>query len=188
MGLYDTVHLEKPLSVPGWDETVDSIQTKGFGNSMQDYVVGSVLHESPVLIGIVEETIWCAPKNEGEDGKTHPVYFAIWHRILAGVYLDPSEAEARLTTVDRLDLIAWLDQAQRTSWRWRRRYYKLFADVRELQERQQERETEGEEKKLRRFLRRLPDEVMRAPDPLAAILESHREKEEKPGDEGGLFW
>jgi hypothetical protein len=106
MGLFDTIHFSPPLQVPGWEAPVSETQTKLFGSRMAKYTVGSLLPETPVLIGVVEESLWCAPKEEGDSGQFHPVYFVIWHRILAGVYLDLAEAEARLRTVDRLDLIA----------------------------------------------------------------------------------
>ena len=189
MGLFDTVHFPEPLEVPGCDELVTEVQTKQFGNLMQNYRVGSFLQESPVLIGVVEDSIWCKPKVEGEKGTTHPVYFAIWHRILAGVYLDSSRAEDRVRTVDRLDLITWLDEAQRKTLSWQRRYHGLFRDVAEWQERQHESQEEGNEKdSLRRIWRRLPDEVLQSSDPLAAILALHREKEKEPDDKIGLFW
>lgn len=188
MGLFDTVHLPEPLRLPGCDEPVTEVQTKVFGNLMEDYVVGSVIQHSPVLIGVVEETIWCRPKLQGTQGTTHPVYFTIWHGILAGVYLDRAEAEARLRTVDRADLIAWLDEAQKKSRAWRGRYRSLFADVREWQERQQDTEEKAEnEKSFRRLLRRLPDEIIQTPDPLAAILDLHRKKEDEPEDDAGSF-
>lgn len=170
--------------------TVTELQTKEFGSAMRDYTVGSVLCESPVLIGVVEESIWIASREKGEAGTLHPVYLAIWHRILAGVYFDPDEAEARLKAIDRLDLIAWLDQAQRDARRWQRRYHALFADVKEWTERRVETETEArieaepeQTKRYRSLFHHLPDDILKAPDPLAAILEMHREKEsEKDGD------
>ncbi len=96
MGLFDTVHLSEPLELPGCEEPVIEIQTKHFGSVMAHYTVGSILSQSPVLIGVLEETVWWKGETEGEEGTLVPVYFAIWHRILAGVYLDTKEAEERL--------------------------------------------------------------------------------------------
>jgi len=78
MGLFDTIHLSEPLRLAECDGPVTEIQTKEFGSAMRDYFVGSVLDESPVLIGVVEESIWCEPREEGGEGKLHPVYLAIW--------------------------------------------------------------------------------------------------------------
>jgi len=52
--------------------------------------------------------------------------------------------------MDRLDSISWLDEAQRSSRHWKERFYRL------------------------RAMFRLPDEILNSPDPVAAILESHR--------------
>jgi len=187
MGLFDTVHLSEPIRLAECDKLVTEIQTKEFGNAMRDYFIGSVLDQSPVLIGVVEESVWCEPREEGGEGKLHPVYFAIWHRILAGVYLDSSEAEERLHTVDRLDLIAWMDQAQRESRQWQRRYHRLFSDVKEWQERRDEPKEPADSKKRRFLFHRLPDEIMQAPDPLAAILASHKKQETEDVGDGWLW-
>ncbi|MCC5840727.1 MAG: hypothetical protein JJT96_11430 [Opitutales bacterium] len=188
MGLFDTIHFKEPLQVPGWKQPVTGMQTKHFGSFMQDYTVGSLLPESPVLIGVVEDALWCAPEEKGGEGRTHPVYFAIWHRILAGVYLDAGQAEERLRTVDRLDLITWLDQAQRQTRVWKNRYHRLYADVREWHERQTEAEPPDERAAaFRRLRHRLPEEILHAPDPLKAILEKHAKQEETAGD-GEIEW
>lgn len=187
MGLFDTIHLSEPLRLAECDKPVTEIQTKAFGSAMRDFFVGSVLDESPVLIGVVEESIWCEPREEGGEGKLHPVYLAIWHRILAGVYLDPSEAEERVKSVDRLDLIGWLDEAQRESRRWRRRYHRLFSDVKEWNERRKETKAPADSKERRFLFHRLPDEIMQAPDPLAEILDAHRERESEDAEDGWLW-
>lgn len=191
MGMFDTVHFAQPIDVPGWKEPVKEMQTKLFGSLMQEYTIGSLLPETPVLSGIVEESLWCPSEEKGEAGQTHPVYFTIWHRILAGAYLTVEEAEERLRAVDRLDLITWLDQAQRGQRRWMGRYHSLFADVKAWQAHQAEPESDdaSENKLSRLWMRRLPEEILKAPDPLAAILEMHSKKEDDPEDDGiSLFW
>ena len=97
---------------------------------------------------------------------------------------DLSRAETRLATVDRLDLIGWLDEAQRNENRWRQRFYELLGDVRQWSEhlvRQQnpepapDGETAGQAQRRDVFARlwRLSEEILSAPDPLAAIIEKH---------------
>ena len=186
MGLFDTIHLSEPLHLAGCDQPVTEIQTKEFGNTMRDYFIGSVLDQSAVLTGVVEGSVWCETGGTGGEGQLHPVYFAVRHRILAGVYLDPSAAEERLKTVDRLDLIGWLDEAQRESRRWKQRYHRLFSDVEEWHERSQEPEESTDSKKARLLFHRLPDEILQAPDPLAAILASHRKQESEDVGAGWL--
>mgnify|MGYP006278433663 FL=1 len=176
MGLFDTVHLLEPLELPGLDEPVTEIQTKHFGSVMEDYTVGSILPESPVLIGILEETVWCKGETEGEEGRLVPVYFAIWHRILAGVYLDSKAAEERLRTVDRLDLIHWLDTAQGEAKKWRRRHGRFYWDIQKWHEHLNRPESERADYVGMPW--HLPEEILNAPDPLGAILERHRVEKE----------
>jgi hypothetical protein len=190
MGLFDTIRFSPPLQVPGWKEPVSETQTKLFGSAMREYKVGTLLPESPALIGVVEETLWCAPEKEGDSGQTRVVYFAIWHRILAGVYLDAEEAEERLRTVDRLDLITWLDEAQRTARHWQTRHRRLLADLTawHKHEKRVERSTDEKESPWERLYFHLPEEILKSPDPLAAILESHQKQNLDSGiDEGDWF-
>ena len=65
----------------------------------------------------------------GRQSAGSPVYLIVWHSLLAGVEQDFANAEARLAAVDRLDLIAWLDEAQRDAACWSRNYHNLFSDV-----------------------------------------------------------
>src|SRR5690606_3249461 len=105
--------------------------------------------------------------------------------VLAGVEQDLARAEACLASVDRLDLIAWLDQAQQEEKKWKRRFYGLRSDVTRWHEHldrqinpEPPREGETAEQAARREewrgLWRLPDEILNAADPLAAILEKNK--------------
>ena len=100
MGMFDTIHLPEPLQPPGCVKGVTEFQTKAFGCLLEDYAIGSVLSDSPVLIGVVPETVWCEPEKEEEKGGFIPVYITVWHNVLVGVYASPEEAEARLREVD----------------------------------------------------------------------------------------
>ena len=181
MGMFDTIHVKKPLICPACGAEESSLQTKHFDNSMAHFKIGSVLSGSPVLIGIIKETLWCdACHKAGRQPAESPVYLIVWHSLLAGVEQDFANAEARLAAVDRLDLIAWLDEAQREAACWRRNYHKLFSDVSRWHEhltRPPEPEPNGAEAERKRAFRRffsLPDEILTAPDPLAAILAANK--------------
>lgn len=189
MGMFDTIHLKEPLICPDCGTKVSSIQTKHFDSCMADFKIGSVLSGSPVLIGIVKETLWCNAcyKAGGQQGEP-AVYLVIWHSLLAGVEQDLAKAEARLAAVDRLDLIAWLDEAQREAGRWARSYHKLFSDVSRWHEhltRPPEPEPTDPDAERQRAFRRffsLPDEILTAPDPLAAILAANKQQCEEVED------
>lgn len=104
------------------------------------------------------------------------MYLVIWHTVLAGVEQELTQAEARLSAVDRHDLIAWLDEAQLEADRWHRRFCELHSDVTRWHEHlahPPEPAPADEERKRQFAFRRLlslPDEILNSPDPLAAIL------------------
>jgi len=93
--------------------------------------------------------------------------------------------------IGRLDLIGWLDEAQRSSQQWSQRFYRLLSDFgkwhQHVQDTRKTEESSSEDlcvSGLRNFFR-LPDEILNAPDPIAAILESHRsmiKNEERDGN------
>lgn len=128
MGMFDTIHVKKPLICPACGAEQFSLQTKQFDSCMADLKIGTFMSGSPTLIGIIKETLWCdACHKAGTQSAHFPAYLIIWHSLLAGVDQDLAKAEARLAGVDRLDIIAWLDEAQREAARWSRNYHKLFS-------------------------------------------------------------
>ena len=188
--MFDTIHIKTPLLCPNCGAEERSLQTKELGKSMAHYKIGSVLTWSPVLTGILKETFWCSACHKAGQSTESPVYVVIWHSILAGVEQDLAKAEARLAAVDRLDLIAWLDEAQRDAARWRRHYHGLYHDVQRWHEHlartnAPEPEATDANAEHRRALRRffdLPEEILTAPDPLAAILAANKHADEEADD------
>ena len=196
MGMFDTIHVKTPLICPVCGAEVRSLQTKEFDCTMAHLKIGSMLSGSSVMTGIIKEFLWCEAcyKTRRESGDKSdpppepPVYLVIWHSLLAGVEQDLAKAEARLAAVDRLDLIGWLDEAQRESARWRRHYHGLYNDVSRWHEhlaRAAEPEPSGEAAERSRAFCRLfdlPEEILKAPDPLAAILETNKHAGEEAED------
>jgi len=190
MGMFDTIHLEKPIGCPICGAELRDVQTKEFDSLMNTYRIGSVIHGSAVLTGIVKDELWCQACWEAKRESRPPVYFVIWHSILAGVEQSESAAESRLSSIDRLDLIGWLDEAQRSSRQWRERFDRLLDDFEKWHQHVgRERMPESSPAKTGREellcnIFRLPDEILNSPDPVAAILESHRRdaKDEKTGN------
>ena len=186
MGMFDTIHVKTPLLCPTCGAEMFSLQTKELSDSMAHFKIGSVLKDGPVLTGIVKEFLWCDACHSAKREQTDPpVYLVIWHSILAAVEQDPAKAEARLAAVDRLDLIAWLDEAQRETTRWRRHYYDLLSDVERWHEhltRQDEPEEKDERRRAFHRFFDLPEEILTAPDPLAAILARNKHADEEADD------
>ena len=181
MGMFDTIHVKPPLICPTCGAEVHHFQTKEFDCLLTHLRIGSVLSGSSVMTGIVKDSLWCeacyqARRESAEKtdlSPEPPIYLVIWHSILAGVEQDLAKAEACLAAVDRLDLIAWLDEAQREAARWRRHHHSLHHDVQRWQEHlaraaAPEPEVTGETAERRRAFQRLfdlPPEILTAPTP-----------------------
>jgi hypothetical protein len=134
MGMFDTIHVTPPLLCPTCGARHESLQTKEFSCVMANYKVGSLIASSPVLMGIIKEWLWCSACYKAGQAGEAPVFLVIWHSILAGVEQYLAKAEARLAAVHRLDLIAWLEEAQREAVRWQRRFRRFHNDVRRWHE------------------------------------------------------
>ena len=185
--MFDTIHLKTPLLCPACGADVRSLQTKEFDCIMAHYKIGSLVTASPVLTGIVKETLWCDACHKAGQPTVSPVYLVIWHSVLAGVEQDFAKAEARLAAIDRLDLIGWLDEAQRETARWRRHYHDLHHDVSRWHEHLARaatpaRDADAERPRAFRRLFDLPEEILNAPDPLAAILAANKHADEETED------
>ncbi|MBX7210361.1 MAG: hypothetical protein K1X78_18765 [Verrucomicrobiaceae bacterium] len=182
--MFDTIHASKPLICPGCGAEIRSLQTKEFDSVMAHIKLGSVVSGSSVMTGIVKDSLWCEACFKAGKPSDSPVYLVIWHSVLAGVEQDLAKAEARLSAVDRLDLIGWLDEAQRDALRWQQRYWHLYRDVSRWHQHlthPPEADEPGENAARQRAFRRifsLSDEILQSPDPLAAILAANKHDDE----------
>lgn len=191
MGLFDTIIVNPPFACSTCGTELE-IQTKHFDPALLTYRVGSVLSGSPVLSGILPETLFCPECHRAGRDYDRQIFLVVWHTILAGVERTEADAESRLVSVDRADLIGWLDEAQRSGREARARFWSLYRDVQMWHEHLQRDSTEDEatadEGSARSAsswlarIHRLSDEIMDAEDPLAEILRQH--KETSPEHEG----
>jgi hypothetical protein len=196
MGMFDTIHLKSPLVCPTCGGQEQDYQTHAFDDMMANYRIGSRVGGG-VLTGIVQEKFWCSECHKAGKSAESPVYLVVWHSILVGLEQDLARAEARMSAVDRLDLIGWLDEAQRNENRWKRRFYGFFNDLHrwcEHLEREKnpepapEGETDEQAKRRKTFasLWGLPEEILSAPDPLAAII-ARNTPDQDESDKDGIW-
>ncbi len=186
MGMFDTIHFKEPLPCPVCGTGIPSLQTKDFDSILADYHIGSLL-PSAIHKGILKDTLWCDAcfREKRAQEPQMEVFLVIWHSVLAGVETSLERAEQRLATTDRLDLLGWLNEAQREALHWQRRFRSLNRDVTRWHEHLAETaraaaelksEPEDEAVNLRKSrlsFFSLPDEILNSPDPLGAILERH---------------
>jgi hypothetical protein len=190
MGMFDTIYLDKAIACKTCGGDVLDFQTKEFDSCMNHYRVGSVLLGSRVLSGVIKDEAYCRACSDATRHAWTDVYLVVWHTILAGVETEESKAQARLASVDRLDLVQWIAEAQKNEQQWRRRFYSLHNELRRwheyVEEQKKPQEPESESNKRLRVLRSIwsqSEEIKTAADPIGKILELHAPKksEEEPG-------
>ena len=183
MGMFDTIYLDKAIACKTCSANILDFQTKEFDSCMNHYRIGSVLSGSRILSGVIKDEAYCQACSDAKRHVWTDVYLVVWHAILAGVETDESKAHARLASVDRLDLVEWIAEAQKKEDQWQRRFFSLHHELRqwhdyvENQKKPQEPETDG--KKTLRTLGSFwgpSEEIITSLDPIGKILELHAPK------------
>jgi hypothetical protein len=190
MGMFDTIYLDKAIACKTCGADIFDFQTKEFDSCMNHYRIGSVLSGSRVLSGVIKDEAYCRACSDAKRHAWTDVYLVVWHTILAGVETEESKAQARLASVDRLDLVEWITEAQKKEEQWQRRFFALHNELRRwheyVEEQKKPQEPESESNKRLRALRSIwspSEEIKTAADPIGKILELHATKksEEEPG-------
>ncbi len=194
--MFDTINFSPAIPCGFCGKEISDLQTKEFDCAMATFKIGSVLSSSPVVYGIIREELWCDSCRKEERGSRTEVFLIVWHSVLAGVERNRTAAEARLASVDRLDLLRWLDEAQKTARNWFRRHHALARDLESwrdhLAREANPLDPSDEATARRRTFERiwaLPDEILGAPDPLTALIDKHEAAAREADDAwpGGLW-
>jgi hypothetical protein len=190
MGMFDTIYLDKAIACKTCGADILDFQTKEFDNCLNHYRIGSVLSGSRVLSGVIKDEAYCQVCSDAKRDAWTDVYLVVWHTILAGVETEESKAQTRLASVDRLDLVQWIAEAQKKEEQWQRKFFFLHNELRRwheyMEDQKKPQEPESNDNKLGRTLRSIrkpSEEVTKAADPIGKILELHAPKknEEEPG-------
>ena len=190
MGMFDTIYLDKAIACKTCGADILDFQTKELDSCMNHYRVGSVLLGSRVLSGVIKDEAYCRACSDAKRHAWTDVYLVVWHTILAGVETEESKARSRLASVDRLDLVEWIAEAQKKEEQWQKRFFALHNELRRwheyVEEQKKPQEPESESNKRLRALRSIwspSEEIKTAADPIGKILELHAPKksEEEPG-------
>lgn len=177
MGLFDTVIFSSPVRCPECGHEIDNVQTKLFGSTLQEYRVGDVVEACPVLSGVMRESLYCPQCHT----QNQAIYFSVWHTLLVGTSLDKEEAEARITHIDRAELLDYLAAHQKRALQWHNRFARLYGELQTYHDFMNTNPPLGAEaasKDIRYF--RIASYVQEA-DALAALIEGN--KPTNPEDE-----
>ena len=183
MGLFDTLILGETIKCPECGSEIDSVQTKVFDNCLNTYEPGDITRGCRLRTGIITETLFCEKCHWPKEINDGLVYVALWHSIYIGIFHSEDEAEERLNTIDRLDLIEWLYKAQTERELWHRRFRSLYQEVSVLNEYDKAKDKEAFiSNPFNLFSKR---EILGTEDPLGSLVKKHRFDARDAN--GGLF-
>lgn len=125
MGLFDTIFFDTPFICSNCGASIDQVQTKAFDPGLREYHVGDLVSGSSIFSGILREELFCVQCSTSAQS----VYITIWHTLLAGAFGTSEEAERRLKTVDRADLMDYILRHQNAALRWHDRFSRLYGEL-----------------------------------------------------------
>ena len=120
--MFDTIVFPSPIACVHCGAPIPSTQTKQFGCLLDTYRVGDVIPHSPVVLGVLEEELYCEPCRSFDQ----KIYLTLWHNLLTGIYEDRALAESRLASVDRAEVLEHLIAHQGEERRLRRLLNRLL--------------------------------------------------------------
>jgi len=181
VGLFDTLTLEPPVVCPRCGKSHRETQTKLFNSTLDTWKPGWFVQGSPIVTGVLRESVSCCRIGETSEWTTIPIFVVIWHGIYSGHEMFEEGALQRLASFDRLDLLKWLEEAQDEVREWKSRYRHLKSDVHEwVEEQKRPRSERSPGEQAFGAFRALPPEVLESTNPLAKILELNSEDHPAP--------
>ena len=182
MGMFDTFLFQSIIPCAECGAEITSTQSHSFGQMLNTYKPGDFIRGANIHYGIVEEDCYCSECTKRENRKRTFAFLAVWHGVYAGAYGDKEEALTRLAAVDRLSLLAWLDEKQTERDTWIRRFRNLRGAVDEWHDYDKAEDKEQYLKRPFLFMRSDLLEQIKSEDPLGAILKDHDFKAETESD------
>lgn len=137
MGIFDAILFETPFLCKHCGSPIDQVQTKVFEPGLNEYRTGDVIGSSPIMSGIIRETLYCPSCNKN----AQTVYLAMWHSVFVGSFSSHNEAERRINEVDRVDLIEFVAEQQRRALQWHDRFSRLYGELQILHDYEQQKIT-----------------------------------------------
>jgi hypothetical protein len=103
MGMFDTIHFEKPIACAVCQAEIPSIQTKAFECALDDFRIGDCVGHAEE-IRIVRESLYC---NACRTYDQQWIYLVVYRGILTDIAFDLATAEAQLRTFSFERLLLW---------------------------------------------------------------------------------
>ena len=120
--MFDTIAFPAPIACRECGHSIASTQTKQFGCILDTYRVGDVIPHSPIVLGVLEEELYCETCGRLDQ----KAYLSLWHSLLIAVCQERAEAEHRLASVDRAEILSHLIAHQAEEKRLRRLLHGLL--------------------------------------------------------------
>lgn len=122
MGLYDTLIFNKALNYKKCNTKIDYAQTKNLSNTLSSYNEGDFINSFGVITGVIEENLFCRKCHNSEQ----KVYMAIWHYLYVGTYNNYDDANKRINSIEKTDLLDYILALQKELKRTRCKYNIFF--------------------------------------------------------------
>jgi len=103
MGMFDTIHFEKPIPCAACQAQIGSIQTKAFDCALDDFRIGDCVGHAEEL-RIVRESLFCDACHVLD---RQWIYLVVYRGILADIASDLATAEAQLRSFSFERLLLW---------------------------------------------------------------------------------
>ncbi len=186
MGMFDTIHFEKPFACAACQAEIPSTQTKAFDCALDDFRIGDCVGHAEE-IRIVRESLFCDVCHVFD---RQWIYLVVYRGILADIALDLATAETQLRTFSFERLLLWYHDlyAQREEERRKRCEVEGFLhDVARWYEEGYDQLSQEERQKKRPLFLRHSSLLESAASPVAAIrayLDERKSSEKADQSEG----
>ena len=104
MGMFDTLIFRHPFKCCNCQADIVSTQTKRFERALSEFAEGDVLFGTSIITGVIEENLFCDKCNSLDQ----KVFISIWHSLFTGAFLTCEEAEKRINSIEKTDLIDYI--------------------------------------------------------------------------------
>ena len=130
MGLFDTLVFRKEFICDKCKAKIKNTQTKQFDNTLSTYTEGDFVYGANIITGVIKENLYCDNcKNFDQN-----IYIAIWHSLYIGTFHNYEDAEARINSVEKTDLLDYILFQQKRFVKSVRAHNTFYSLIREFSE------------------------------------------------------
>ncbi|HBE04684.1 MAG: hypothetical protein A2096_05435 [Spirochaetes bacterium GWF1_41_5] len=104
MGMFDTLIFKSFFTCEECNSEIKSTQTKQFENLLSTYTEGDFIHGAKIITGVIKEKLLCNNCSHSQQD----IFISIWHSLFIGAYNNYNEAEKRIGSIEKTDLLDYI--------------------------------------------------------------------------------